>query len=289
MRKQFFFLFILPLLMSSGLVAQDTLPRISVKPVNNLVVISWKNTYGAKISNILIQRSADSLAKFTTIGTVLNPLNRENGFVDSKIGSTPFFYRLFIAFEGGRYLFTKSSKPQLDTIVKVTPLTTVVAPIIVPVIAPVNTLPNVPVVIHQPVVTKTPITKPPVVVPIAPPPIELPEEINLLPETKIIPKPVPVGFVPSKFIFTDKNNNLVISLPDAEKEKFSLKFFNEKEKLVFEIKNITEPYLIAEKVNFLRTGWYYYSLFNDGILLEKYKFYISKDGKAGPPPPEPKK
>ena len=281
MRKQFFFLFILPLLMSTALVAQDTLPHISVKPVNNLVVISWKNTYGAKISNILIQRSADSLAKFTTIGTVLNPLNRENGFVDSKAGSTSFFYRIFIAFEGGKYLFTKSSKPKLDTIAKAAPIATV--------IAPVNNSSNAPLVLRNPVETKTPTAQPPLVVPIAPPPVELPLEINLLPETKIIPKPAPIGFVPSKFIFTDKNNNLVISLPDAEKEKFSLKFFNEKEKLVFEIKNINEPYLIAEKVNFLRPGWYYYPLFNDGILMEKYKFYISKDGKAGPPPPEPKK
>jgi len=30
-------------------------------------------------------------------------------------------------------------------------------------------------------------------------------------------------------------------------------------------------------------------LYDDGILLEKYKFYIAKDGWAGPPPSETKK
>ena len=64
--------------------AQDTLPRITVKSISNKTIISWRTTYGAKITTINIQRSYDSIKNFTTIASMLEPNNRENGFVDSK-------------------------------------------------------------------------------------------------------------------------------------------------------------------------------------------------------------
>ena len=216
--------------------AQDTLPRISVKISGNQVVVSWKNTFGANISNINIQRSTDSIKNFATIGTVLSPLNRENGFVDHKAGGANMFYRVFVAFEGGTYFFSHSHRPVIDTS-------------------------------HT---------------------VAMPYE-DLLPETKNHQKSTTAtGFVPSKFIYTNRENNLIINLPDADKEKFSLHFFDDRDKKVLEITKIPETYLIVEKVNFLHSGWFYYNLYNDGILLEKYKFYISKDGRGGPPPPETK-
>jgi hypothetical protein len=244
MRKFFLFFIILTIVLAGRSFAQDTLPKISVKNINNQIIISWKNSYGAKISNINIQRSYDSIKKFTTIGTVLNPLNKENGFVDRKAINPNMFYRIFVAFEGGTYIFSRSHKPVIDT-------------------------------------THTEIVQPTLTVIV---------EEDLLPATKNTVKPiVPVGFIPSKFIYTNKDNNLIINLPYAGKEKFSLRFFDDKDRPIFEIKKIAEPYLIVEKVNFLHTGWFYYHLYNDGILLEKYKFYIGKDGRVGPPPPETKK
>src|SRR5690348_11090752 len=77
---------------------QDTLPNISVKKLGAKVVISWKNNYGATINTLNIQRSYDSTKMFTTIGSVLNPMNRSNGFVDTKPPSEKMYYRLFIAF-----------------------------------------------------------------------------------------------------------------------------------------------------------------------------------------------
>ncbi len=233
-----------------NVIAQDTLPNISVKNINNQIVVSWKNNYKLNIANLNIQRSYDSTKNFITIGTVLNPTSKENGYVDRKaLNPAKQFYRVFIAFEGGTYLFSLSHHPVIDT--------SHIAPIITE-------------IIKNEVLPAT--------------------DENLLPPFKNPVKPAaPKGFVPSKYIFTGKDNNLVISLPDAAKEKFSLHFFDEKDKLVFEIKKIKEPWLIVEKVNFLHTGWFYYQLFNDGILLEKYKFYIGADGRVGPPPPENKK
>ncbi|MCW3090809.1 MAG: hypothetical protein JWP81_1878 [Ferruginibacter sp.] len=228
MLKFFFALFIVCIVSNGNIYAQDTLqtlqdtlPKISVKNRDGRIIISWKNNYGAQISNIYIQRSSDSLKRFTTIGTVLNPMNRENGYVDSRPAIGRIFYRVFIAFEGGAYIYTRSYKPSLDT-----------------------TDANFPQIVDN----ETPAT--------------------------------PGNFVASKFVFTGRDNNVIINLPNAERYKYSVKFFDENDKFLFQV-NIKEPYLILEKVNFLHAGWFKYHLFNNDILLEKYKFFIPKDGRNG--------
>lgn len=270
MHKYFATLILIIISFTTCLFAQDTLPKISVKNINNQIIISWKNNYGAKISYINIQRSGDSLKNFRTIGSVLNPLNKENGFVAGKIDSVQYFYRVFVAFTGGTYFFSHPQKPVIDTI-----RAKVIVQVEVPAILPTVELPQYqpqPLPAPTKEVTNNTVQK----------------EEDLIPARKFHPKRIPTGFVPNKFVFTDKENNLVISLPDAEKENFSLRFFDPKEKLILEIKKITEPYLVAEKVNFIHSGWFYYQLYNDGILLEKYKFYIGKEGRIGQPPPETK-
>ncbi len=231
---------IILLTFSAACHAQDTLPHISVKYISNKVIVSWHNTYGARISNINIQRSADSLKNFTTIGSVLEPNNKENGFVDSKNASLNLYYRVFVAFEGGRYVFSKSSKPVEDT------STTV------------------------PVFTEPPVTEPekPVITP-AP--------------------PQPAGFVPSKYIFTGKDNSVIIDLPGAPAIKYAIEFFDENNNRVFAISKVTDPYLTIEKVNFLHAGWFYFKLYENGALKEKNQFYIPKEGRFGIPPDELKK
>lgn len=244
MQKTVFILFVLFAFSRQQAAAQDTLPRLTVKNINNKIIVSWKMNYGANISTINVQRSKDSLRNFTTIGSVLEPMNRENGYVDYKATSPNMFYRVFVAFVGGTYLFTKSYKPVKDSITS-------------------NDL------------------------------SAIEEDKLLLPEkptTDVNPaKPTiikPYVYTPSKFIFTGKENSVIIQLPDAINNQYSIKFFDEKDNPVFEISKITEPYLIIEKVNFLHSGWFYFKLFDNGILKEKNQFYIPKEGKTGIPPSE---
>ena len=214
-------------------IAQDTLPKLTVKNISNKIIISWKTTYGANITAINIQRSSDSLKNFTTIGSVLEPNNRENGYVDSKAPGLNMFYRVFVAFEGGTYIFTKSYRPVIDTG---------------------NT-----------------------------------NSDNLQPDKTDTSKLLPViikGFIPSKYIYTGKENNVIINLPNAGKRLYTIKFFDEKDRQVFEILKVAEPYFIIEKVNFSHSGWFYFKLFEDEILREKNQFYIPKEGKIGIPPQE---
>ena len=227
MIRFFFILFLFTLASAGTITAQDTLPKVSVKEISGKVLISWKNAYGARISNINIQRSSDSLKRFYTVGTILNPMNRENGFVDTRPPLGRIYYRVFVAFEGGDYVFSKSSRPVLDTSVL----------------------------------------------------SELLEDLAI--EERKEARGYPAGFVPSKFVYTGKDNNVIINLPGAEKRKFSIKFSDENEKPVFELNKINEPYLILEKVNFLHAGWFNYQLFDNDILLEKYKIFIPKDSRNG--------
>lgn len=210
------------------------MPRITVKSVGTKVIVSWRSTYGARITAINIQRSADSIKNFTSIGSVLEPNNRENGFVDSKAPAQNMFYRVFVAFAGGSYLFSRSYRPAIDTGSKPVPV------------------PDIPPVFQF-----------------------VPEE--------------PSGYVASKYIYTGKDNNVIIDLPDAASSKYSIKFYDDNDKAVFEINKVTEPYLTIEKVNFLHSGWFYFKLYENGVIKERHDFYIPKEGRHGIPPEEIKK
>jgi hypothetical protein len=220
---------------------QDTLPKIAVRSISNKVIVSWKSTYGANIAYINIQRSADSIKGFSTIGQVLEPNNKENGYVDSKPPASKIFYRVFVAFEGGTYVFSKSYRPVLDTVVQ---------------------LPAIDALIEK-------------------------QRRDSIKNAGLPPLPVvPKGWMPSKYIFTGRENNVMINLPQMAANKYSVQFFDEQHRILFEIKKLEEPFLVIEKVNFIRAGWYYFKLYENGKLLEKNQFYIPKDGRYGIPPAE---
>ncbi|MEO9147687.1 MAG: hypothetical protein ABI237_19225 [Ginsengibacter sp.] len=214
--------------------AQDTLPKITVTQLGKRALISWNNPY-TNVGTINIQRSADSLKNFTTIGTVLNVGPGVNGFTDQKefIPSNQY-YRLFISFEGGTYIFTHSHRPVKDT-------TKIIAEI-----------------------RELPVPQEEAVEPVVPPK----HERNI--------------FVPSPHVYTGKGNNIIISLPDVAKEKYSIKFYEEDGTFLFELKRITESYLTLDKANFLHAGLFIFELYDNRLIIERHKFYIPKDGRPMP-------
>lgn len=205
---------------------QETLPKISVTQLGKRVLISWNNPF-TNVSNINVQRSADSLKNFKTIGSLLNVGPGINGFTDPKefIPSNGY-YRLFISFQGGSYVFTHSKRPGLDTLNNIQQIET-------PVVTGISDNPR-----------------------------------NL--------------FVPSPHIFTGKDNNIIISLPNASHQKYSVKFFQEDGTFLFEIKRITQSYLTLDKANFLHSGLFIFELYDNRIIIERHKFFIPKDGMPMP-------
>lgn len=218
---QKFLILFLVLFLSQKLSAQDTLPKITVSNISDHILVSWTNPF-TTLTTINIQRSFDSIRNFTTIGSVLDVANKRNGFIDSRPLALNMYYRIFLSFEGGTYLFTKSSKPVKDT-------------------------------------------------------------SKVLPDFKEFQQSaVNTWFVPSKLIYTGKDNNVIIALPDAGRKKYTIKFFEENGAFIFEVNKITEPYLTLEKVNFIHAGIFDFEIYENGVLIEKHKVYVPKDGKPVP-------
>ncbi|GAB2821966.1 hypothetical protein [Ferruginibacter profundus] len=265
------FLFILILnLFAVTLTAQKTLPDITVKNLNGQIIVSWVNNYKVPVTTINIQRSYDSLKNYTTIGSVLNPQNIENGYADSKPPYNKMYYRVFISFDGGSYIFSKVARPVKDVV-------EVVAD------SAANSYNNG-TAAQQP----APDTSFPFLIrgrdksavqTINDPKNKDPR--NIQPKTTLpaINNPDLITY-PSRRIFTAKDNNVVIYLPGAETKKYMVKFFEENETPLFELTKLHEDYLIIEKVNFVHAGWFHFEIYENGKLIEKNKFFIAKDGKV---------
>lgn len=282
--------------------AQDTLPGFSaLTRGNDKVIISWTNNYPVT-TQISIQRSKDSTKNFKTILTVPDPKVLQNGFVDSKADTAFMFYRLFIVLDSGKYVHTKSKRPILDTARKV-----VSEPI-----AENNDSKQRVVVADNVPAKEAAIIKESIKETVKEKPLPEPEKfiivkrndsiINQVREKEfkrfrdsvvyrtkdtiafasvdtILIKPYipPVVYKPSRFVYTEKDGNVAITLPEAGAKKYSVKFFDEEENALFEIKEVKESSVILDKTNFLRSGWFRFELYEDGKLKEKHKFFIPKD------------
>lgn len=84
------------------------------------------------------------------------------------------------------------------------------------------------------------------------------------------------GFVPSFYVYTNAAGDVFINLPDAGKKQYHLKFFNEQNNPVFEIKELRETGVTLDKTNFYHAGWFWFELYNEDKLVERHKFYLPK-------------
>ena len=228
-----FLVFLIFIGVANSLFAQERpLPFIRVKNLNNKIIVSWVNDYTKPITALNVQRSYDSLKNYTTIGSVLSPQSRENGFADVNFPYNKMYYRVFVSFEGGSYIITAPARPVKEQYNNDT--------------ASADKYPWV--------VTDR--------------------------DSGIVYPPTKPGITyPSNTIFTAKDNNIIIHLENTDTKKYSVKFFDETEKFLFELTKLKEEYLIIEKVNFVHTGWFRFELYENGTLIENNKFQIVKDPK----------
>jgi hypothetical protein len=259
------FLFILIFnLFAVTLTAQKTLPDITVKNLNGQIIVSWVNNYKVPVTNINIQRSYDSLKNYTTIGSVLNPQNIENGYADSKPPYNKMYYRVFISFDGGSYIFSKVARPVKEVIEVVEVIKDTTAKSSIASTAAEQPAPDtsVPCLIRGRDKSAVQTINDP----------KNKDPKNIQPKTTLpaITNPDIITY-PSRRIYTAKDNNIVIYLPEAETKKYLVKFFEENETPLFELTKLHDNYLIIEKVNFVHAGWFHF---------ERNKFFIAKDGKV---------
>lgn len=223
--------------------AQDTLPKFSVKNVgNNRIIVSWKNNYQL-VKQISIQRSADSLKNYKTILSVPDPMNKENGYADTKAPADNMFYRLFIVLDGSMFVFSNSKRPSIDTakVAAEEEQKKMLDPFSVDVNKPAKNIDST------------------------------------LKANGLDTKNRPNIFVPSMYVYTARDGNIHLNLPDIETKKYSIKFYDENDNFLFELKNFKEQSLILDKTTFYHAGWFKFELFVDEKLKEKHKFFIEKE------------
>ncbi|MGV3529354.1 MAG: hypothetical protein ACO1OO_10705 [Flavisolibacter sp.] len=86
-----------------------------------------------------------------------------------------------------------------------------------------------------------------------------------------------VDFIPSFYVYTNREGYVYVNLPDADRRKYHIKFYEEDNDFLFELKNINETGLTLDKTNFIHGGWFRFELYNGDRLVEKNKFYLAKD------------
>lgn len=282
MRKFFYLLFLGTTLSSGPLFAQQILPGITVKNYNGKIIVSWKNQYPVEVKTINIQRSFDSSKNYNTIGTVLAPQSTENGFVDEKPPYNKMYYRLFISFDAGNYIFSDPVRPVKEQPQPSPMITQDVT--IVPFKKDDGTIAQVKESKKESVIKtelsaekkdEPPITK-------KGKKLKDPVAKNKKGKKPVESKTDPVVTdenavsYPSRRIYTAKDNNVIINLPHFESRKYTVKFFTEDDRPLFELNRIKEEYLIVEKMNFLRAGLFYFELYENGKMIERNKFFIVK-------------
>jgi hypothetical protein len=282
--------------------AQKILPAFTVTDLqNNKVIISWNNQFGKTLTTINVQRSYDSLKGYTSIFSAQSPELPENGYVDSKAPYNRMFYRLFYVLEGGLYYFSKPKRPEIDTSSTFSsddgrkPIETISkfeikavrdssASFVIPSI---NT--SKPIIIYEEklIVIKV---KDSVLTLLTNGALKrFKDSLNfktkdtlvaISADTLLIKRYIPVEvFKPSLYIFTNKEGNLNINLPDFATKKYAIKFFEDKTttEVFLQIPLIKDNPLIMEKVNFQHAGWFWFELYEDGKLKERHKFFLRKD------------
>ncbi len=103
---------------------------------------------------------------------------------------------------------------------------------------------------------------------------QIKDTISIINKNAITKKP---EFVPSFYVYTRKDGYIFINLPDAQKKKYRIKFYEDDDNFLFEITSIKDPALTLDKANFLHSGWFKFELYEDDKLLEKNKFYLPRE------------
>lgn len=189
-----------------------------------------------------VQRSLDSVLNFSTIGLINNPNEMRLSYQDVRPLPGSNYYRLFLQFNNGRYLYSNTILAVPDSTIdgsKKLQLADVKEAIAAAKEAGVNTSPT-----------------------------------TNSKEKNAPPKEEKIVWHPSNYIYTTADGNVNIKLPDANEKKYNVKFFEPDGSFLFEIKEVKEPFLILEKAIFLHAGWFNFEITQDGKPFEKWNLFI---------------
>ena len=244
--------------------AQDTLPNFTIRSLgNNRTQVSWINPYET-IVQLSVQRSFDSLRNFRTVFSPAVPASRQNGFLDTKTpAGTKVYYRIYYVLAGGAYFFTPSR--QAATGIDYTSNVSLEPEQLI-------TIRLKDVVIGQLNVQQYKQFRDSMI-------YQTKDTLFAVSPTEILIKPYAAKqmWKASQYIFSTREGFINIKLPQAATKQYRVIFFEEDGTQLFEINRIKEPVLTIDKANFIHSGWFLFDLFENGVLIERNKFYVARD------------
>lgn len=271
--------------------AQDTLPAFSIENKGNgRIVVSWTNPY-PNLIQLAVQRSYDSVKRFSTVYSTTSPELPINGFSDKVPEGVTVFYRIFYVMEGGAYFFSPSRQPPVTVSITAVEADTrrEILDEELQKIADAKNKQQLDKVLDDPmkelyvgfsdtadfrillardfrafrdsIMTKTKDTL-----------VQMGEDTLYI---RVYDPPFTQRS--SQYVFTDKDGYIVIKLDDADSKKYQVTIMEENETPVLEIKQVKHPYLILDKGNFYKAGWYKFTLRENGRIKEKGVVFLPKD------------
>jgi hypothetical protein len=81
---------------------------------------------------------------------------------------------------------------------------------------------------------------------------------------------------PSVFMMINPEGNLQLALPSNKAGSYRIQFYLPEGGPFFQVSKIKEPFLIIDKVNFMRSGWFEFEVYEDERLRERKRIFIPK-------------
>lgn len=82
--------------------------------------------------------------------------------------------------------------------------------------------------------------------------------------------------ISSRYVRKERNSDLAIVVPSF-RGRYKIRFFDQQDQFLFEIRQIRDSLLIVEKVNFRHAGLFQYELYKDNMLVERNTFTIKSN------------
>ncbi|MEY2639388.1 MAG: hypothetical protein RIR90_870 [Bacteroidota bacterium] len=233
--------------------AQEALPDFTIEtlPARGYR-ISWQNPFGKNLKQLSVQRAAGNKTGFTTIFSTSSPQLPENGFIDRPPGLfRKYYYRIFYVLNGNQYFFTLPKaalhqvfEPDKKGMMRIWMNDQFL-----------KTIPD-----HHFKAWRDSIARNPRLEIIAKGPGEI----------LLISDPVKYTNNASGRVSINTEGHVEIRLGNAVNDyRFSILFKDPQGLILVKLENIREPLLTLEKSNFIRSGTYYYELYEETALIEK--------------------
>jgi hypothetical protein len=211
--------------------AQNTavpqLPAMLIVTDNAKNVLSWTCQFDG-VKSIAIQRSADSVRNFATIGVISAPKKGVQTYTDTRPQIGKNYYRLSITFAGDVEWFSNNYKVIMDSAVIAKSLEGAIKS---------GTTNAIDAPTSNNTTTKTEST-----------------DFYYTPSTRIYTNPY--------------TGHINIDLEDALSKKYSIRFFEPNKTEVVRISRVTKTKLVLDKNNFNARGTYNFQLFDGSVLVE---------------------